>query len=586
MAPTSWNLIGTTVVTIGMVAAVATGAPAATLTVPTTHGSVAAALASAAPGDIIEIMPGTYYEHGLSVRTAVRIRGLGALPGDVVLDAGRQGRVLSCVGVEGPVVLQNLTLRNGLAQGQTSRQRSGGAIFADNCELLVQNCRFSANEAGSHGGAIRFIRAGGRIMQSDFVGNRAALGGGAVDCSYGSSPSIDRCEMRENQAGWGGALSCRVAASPLVTRTLFRANRTGNIYGFGGAVFADLAAAPRLQLATLVANQAAYGGAVASFKGSQASIDECTLAGNSAFAMGAGINCIDSSPLVTRSIIVFNRGTGVQSVGFPLPQLGCSNLFGNSGGNTEGVMMPAAANAPPINADPLFCATANSGNDVYTIAPDSPSAHGPCGVMGAWPAICTLPPTTPTLLVPEVQGQQTIVRWWPVFDHPGARYRLTWSRPGEPERELFVQQTMDDIFLARSAEPMLGDPTVVFRLYIRNGSAPWSVVDERGYASGGVKSREDVPAAAPLTVRNWPNPFNPRTTIGVVLGRAQHTRIEVYDLEGRRVRGLVDRVLPAGETEIVWDGRDERDRAVSAGAYVVKVRSGPENRSHKITLLK
>ena len=45
-------------------------------------------------------------------------------------------------------------------------------------------------------------------------------------------------------------------------------------------------------------------------------------------------------------------------------------------------------------------------------------------------------------------------------------------------------------------------------------------------------------------------------------------RITVYDVTGRRVRSVVDeRLMPAGDHEAVWDGRNEAGLAVGAGVY-------------------
>jgi len=66
---------------------------------------------------------------------------------------------------------------------------------------------------------------------------------------------------------------------------------------------------------------------------------------------------------------------------------------------------------------------------------------------------------------------------------------------------------------------------------------------------------------------NVPNPFNPRTTLRFILTRSEQLRLEIVDPSGRRVRTLVDAVLPAGDHEIVWNGTDDGGRAVASGVY-------------------
>ena len=55
------------------------------------------------------------------------------------------------------------------------------------------------------------------------------------------------------------------------------------------------------------------------------------------------------------------------------------------------------------------------------------------------------------------------------------------------------------------------------------------------------------------------------------LPREGPVALNVYDLLGRRVRTLVDRVLPAGEQRVLWDGRDASGQAVAPGVYFARL---------------
>jgi hypothetical protein len=71
--------------------------------------------------------------------------------------------------------------------------------------------------------------------------------------------------------------------------------------------------------------------------------------------------------------------------------------------------------------------------------------------------------------------------------------------------------------------------------------------------------------------QNQPNPFNPLTEIRFRLGLGGPVRLEVFDPMGRRVRVLSDGSLPAGETRVIWDGRDAGGRPVAAGVYLYRL---------------
>jgi hypothetical protein len=71
---------------------------------------------------------------------------------------------------------------------------------------------------------------------------------------------------------------------------------------------------------------------------------------------------------------------------------------------------------------------------------------------------------------------------------------------------------------------------------------------------------------------NAPNPFNPRTTIAFDMPRAGRVRLDIFDVRGRWLRGLVDATLPAGAHRAIWDGRLENGSEAASGTYVYRLR--------------
>jgi hypothetical protein len=94
-----------------------------------------------------------------------------------------------------------------------------------------------------------------------------------------------------------------------------------------------------------------------------------------------------------------------------------------------------------------------------------------------------------------------------------------------------------------------------------------------------------VPSAYSLQ-GNFPNPFNPQTTIKFSLPEAQDVRLEVFDIRGRRVRVLVDESLAAGSHSVIWDGRDGHGRAMASGTYFYRVDAGPLQDTRRMLLVK
>ena len=79
-------------------------------------------------------------------------------------------------------------------------------------------------------------------------------------------------------------------------------------------------------------------------------------------------------------------------------------------------------------------------------------------------------------------------------------------------------------------------------------------------------------ASAPA-LHMWPNPFNATTHLGFRLDQAASVHIAIYNIQGQRVRTLVDAPLHAGLHQMRWEGRDERGHSVATGPYFVRFHS-------------
>jgi len=80
---------------------------------------------------------------------------------------------------------------------------------------------------------------------------------------------------------------------------------------------------------------------------------------------------------------------------------------------------------------------------------------------------------------------------------------------------------------------------------------------------------DDVPqAAGAVLAANYPNPFNPSTTVAYTLARETRVRLSVLDALGHRIRTIEDwEQRGAGRHEAAWDGRNDRGLRVSSGVY-------------------
>jgi hypothetical protein len=95
----------------------------------------------------------------------------------------------------------------------------------------------------------------------------------------------------------------------------------------------------------------------------------------------------------------------------------------------------------------------------------------------------------------------------------------------------------------------------------------------------------DIPNVLALR-QNFPNPFNPMTTIAFDLPTQSPVKITVYGIDGRVVRTLVNDMMPAGRHDVVWNGTDDGGRQVASGLYFCRLNVGGELLTRKMTLMK
>lgn len=98
-------------------------------------------------------------------------------------------------------------------------------------------------------------------------------------------------------------------------------------------------------------------------------------------------------------------------------------------------------------------------------------------------------------------------------------------------------------------------------------------------------SSATIPADFVLTP-NFPNPFNPSTTLRFGMPETASVELTVYDIRGKRIRTLATGERPAGWHDVVWNGRDDSGNPVAAGMYVASLKGKATRQSIKMLVLK
>ncbi len=94
----------------------------------------------------------------------------------------------------------------------------------------------------------------------------------------------------------------------------------------------------------------------------------------------------------------------------------------------------------------------------------------------------------------------------------------------------------------------------------------------------------------PELIGNYPNPFNPTTTISFSTAEStEDTELIIYNLKGQKVKRLISssaNQLSAGQYSVIWNGTDENNKLVSSGIYFYKLKSGNYTSTKKMILMK
>ncbi len=96
---------------------------------------------------------------------------------------------------------------------------------------------------------------------------------------------------------------------------------------------------------------------------------------------------------------------------------------------------------------------------------------------------------------------------------------------------------------------------------------------------------DQVTAAYHLNA-NFPNPFNPSTTISFNLAREEQVEVTVFAIDGTRVATLLSETMSEGDHQVVWTGKDNNGSSVASGAYFYRLNTPSYSETRVMTLIK
>ena len=523
-------------------------------------------------------------------------------------------------------LLKNLTIRN------NKSNRSGGGIFLFNSGVTLEDVTISNNVAREGGGTFSQVSSANwnNVIVKD---NSATYGDGGIHISAGGKPTLRNVTVQNNSAKHSGGVRIHGSdtAPKFINVKIIGNKATGDVSNnLGNAAGVNLyQSSPIFENVLIADNVANNTGAAIGGDGGTPVFKNVTIAGNIS-ANHAAFDYNNADPIFINCIIWNNSPQSFSDAqeGFAA-RIVHSNIEGGWDGEGN------------IDARPHFIDAANGDyhigdyslgigagvysaqfDDTWYYAPSTdldgnprPNPAGSMPDMGAYENPRATPQHAPEpfeLVFPFDSTHIGITRhnyldtlyfaWNQAIDPDGDKVTYRRELTGDLQEYIKFIVTSDeetttnmykvpyhhieDYMHTAGVELITGTWTIVandgkYDVHAENG--PFTLTIDGSKLE--ISDSDIIPETFALYA-NYPNPFNPTTTISYDLPKRSQVTLGIYDLLGKQIKTLVNQSQDVGNKIAVWDGTDNLGRQVSAGVYLYQIQAGEFSQTRKMLLLK
>ncbi|MCD4819487.1 MAG: T9SS type A sorting domain-containing protein [Candidatus Cloacimonetes bacterium] len=489
------------------------------------------AIDSAENGKTLIVSPGTYYENLSIYSKEITLGSLFILSNDVtyiqntIIDGSQNGSTISiCTSTDNNCTIKGLTITNG-------KNQNGGGLNIISSNIILENLIVSYNEAFANGG---FSRGGGIYIASSFaeitnckISNNISTNnptypqGGGIFFDSDTYFLINNSLVNENQALWGGGIYCQ-QSNGLVTNSTILANQA---FVNGAGVGINNQSNIDFLNSVIVENVAGgFGGGIALWTYSDFNVYNCTIAENLA-SWGGALYCYNGSGTISEIInsVLFNNQP--------------EEIFFIDDGAENGInIFYSLISGGLENIETNNNGTVNWGEGNIDFNPEfGGSDEHPYSILEDSPCIDSGIPDTTGLNLPfwDILGNERV---W-----DGDNDGITIIDMGAYEFDA-------PLFVGIEPDHLITKPTV-------------------------------------YSLRNYPNPFNPKTTISFFIPEESKVELIVFNIKGQNVKTLINNQYSKGNHLIIWSGDDNTGNLVSSGVYLYKLNVDGNTQAVKRCLL-
>lgn len=519
------------------------------------------AIDAAIDGDIVELTNGSFSGPGNQdvdfLGKAITVRSQSNDPEACYLFAGPSGhRGFIFQNSEGNgSVLKGIKIRGAYVD------QGGGGIHCDNASPTIEDCILESNFSSFGGGGV--WAEGGRpnLVRVTFYDNRAGTGypspaGAALMCD---SIDLTDCVFTENE-GYGLASIADINGASAVSGCEFRDNNSAS--GIASVYAGNISDC-------LFSGNSGHGHLSIRYT----DVNGCTFIGNTAYS-GAGIRGRGGSQIISDCWFEGNSSDYAAALYFELsiPTFERCTFVGNMA-EWGGVVFLERC----VTTEIRECTFYGNGDGTETI----------------WYSGCDNNTIDRTIICGTVDGAAIEVRSSAVT--PTLTCCDLYGNEGGDWADGIADQL--GVNGNMSADPIFCDPeNGDFRIADISPCSPLSpdnpecgLIGAWGVGCNLIDAPEVAGTGAGFRFEGvHPNPFCREVQISFSLNTpvCRRSQLSVFDIAGRRLRSLYEQDVDTGRFRVSWDGRDESGEPVSAGVYILRLGSGRESVSTRITRLR
>ncbi|NQV16964.1 MAG: right-handed parallel beta-helix repeat-containing protein [Armatimonadetes bacterium] len=497
-------------------------------------------------GDTILVHPGVYFENINILEKNIILGSMFLTTGDstfiseTIIDGNNLDSTVKFWDINDTTcVLNGFTIQNGNAI------INGGGIYCYYSSPQILNCIITENYSDPHGGGMYCDHSNPVLINNNIYNNNAYHSGGGIACKY-SSPVLNNNHINSNSTyiGKGGGIYFYCSSSAIINCTI-----SYNISSSGGGAISFMYSDGYTLINNFLKNNTASFGGGLYFHGQSngVAINNLIVNNHASYSGGALFSSNSHPDLINNTIsnnIADSRGGGLFFTDYNDSNIFNTIIYGNEAEIGEQICLNSSGSDP---------------NFYYSDIEDGFNGFGFTG----------------TASIEDYDGEyENNIMLDPLFIEPETgNFRLLGNSPcinaGTPDTTgLYIPEFDLD-----------GNPRI-------SGDR----IDMGCYEFQFVNFDEQlVKVNEAKLFANYPNPFNPTTTIRFTTEDTENTEIIIYNIKGQKVKTLIafpNPDLSGGTRSVVWDGKDENNKPVSSGVYFYKLKAGEYSKIRKMLLLR